>query len=125
MRAVAIAFALLFCVVASVEARPYARGVVSIEPEALEHYSYCIGIAKDRNAIYEFDRAMMYRCEGDIAVSYFNYLGRMRAPERRATEVNGVFVYRLVTGIGRCWNKILDEQGVPVSQFGCDIYVEL
>ena len=127
MRVIAVGAVLSVCVAASVEpvlARQFAKGV-SIEPQALEHYAFCISVAKDRNSIYEFDRAVMYRCLGDEAVAYFNYLGRMRAPEKLVNEPNGVFVYRLVTGVGRCWNKIVDERGAAISEFGCDIYVEL
>jgi hypothetical protein len=106
-------------------AAPDARGTISIEPQALEHYSYCISQAKDRLSIFNFDRAVMFRCHGDIAASYWNYLGRKRVRDYVVDEVSGVFVYRTVSGVGRCWNKIVDASGEPVSLYGCDIYVEL
>lgn len=106
-------------------AAPDAPGVISVEPHALEHYSYCVNQAKDRNSIFNFDRAVMFRCRGDIAASYWNYLGRKGVPDRVVDEITGVFVYRVVGGVGRCWNMIIDPAGQPVSFFGCDLYVEL
>jgi hypothetical protein len=31
----------------------------------------------------------------------------------------------MIWGIGKCWNKIEDSEGNPVSIYGCDVYVEL
>lgn len=102
-----------------------ARPVISVEPQALEHYAYCVSQAKDRNSIFELDRYTMYRCFGDVATSYFNYLGRKHVGEYIVTEAAGVFVYRPISGVGKCWNKIVDAWGGPVSEFGCDIYIEI
>lgn len=98
---------------------------ISLKPEALTHYSYCVSHAKDRNSVFLLDRGTLYRCGDDIAVSYFNYLGRQKAPEERVVEAEGVFIYRTITGIGKCWNKIADSYGNPVSIYGCDVYIEL
>lgn len=98
---------------------------ISIRPGALTHYSQCVSHAKDRGKVFLLDRGTVYRCGDDIAVSYFNYLGRTKAPERRASEPEGVFVYRFISGVGKCWNKIEDAAGAPVSIYGCDIYIEL
>ena len=120
----ALVFRLIVCF-----APPLATGSataqISITPDALTHYSYCVSQAKDRNGVFLLDRGTLYRCGDDIAVSYFNYLGRRRAPERRADEAEGVFIYRIIAGVGRCWNKIEDSVGNPTSIYGCDIYVEL
>ncbi len=102
-----------------------ASGQISIKPEALKHYSFCISHAKDRATVFLLDRGTLYRCGDDIAVGYFNYLGRQRVPEQRAVEAEGVFIYRMIAGIGKCWNKIEDAQGNPTSIYGCDVYVEL
>ncbi len=104
---------------------PAARAEISIKPEALTHYSWCISHAKDRSSVFLLDRGTVYRCGDDIAVAYFNYLGRQRAPEKRAVEAEGVFIYRMISGVGKCWNKIEDAEGNPVSIYGCDVYVEL
>ena len=101
------------------------RAQISIRPDSMKHYSYCVSYAKDRGKIFELDRGTVYRCGDDIALSYFNYLGRIRAPERRASEPEGVFIYRIIAGVGKCWNKIEDSAGTPVSIYGCDIYIEL
>lgn len=101
------------------------RAQINIRPDSLTHYSHCVSDAKDRGKIFELDRGTVYRCGDDIAVSYFNYLGRIRAPERRASEPEGVFIYRFISGVGKCWNKIEDSAGAPVSIYGCDIYIEL
>lgn len=98
---------------------------ISIKPDALMHYSYCVSAAKDRNSVFLLDRGTMYRCGDDIATSYFNYLGRQKAPEKRVVEAEGVFVYRMIAGVGKCWNKIEDAYGNPTSTYGCDIYIEL
>jgi len=102
-----------------------AQAQISVKPDALTHYSYCISHAKDRNSVFMLDRGTMYRCGDDIAVAYFNYLGRQRAPEQRAVEAEGVFIYRMIAGVGKCWNKIEDAEGNPTSIYGCDVYVEL
>ena len=98
---------------------------ISVKPEALTHYSYCISHAKDRSNVFLLDRGTVYRCGDDIAVAYFNYLGRQRVPEKRVAEAEGVFIYRMIAGVGKCWNKIEDAEGNPASIYGCDIYVEL
>ncbi|MGJ0508634.1 MAG: hypothetical protein ACR652_16215 [Methylocystis sp.] len=98
---------------------------ISVKPDALKHYSYCISHAKDRSNVFLLDRGTLYRCGDDIAVAYFNYLGRQRAPEKRAVEAEGVFIYRMIAGVGKCWNKIEDAEGNPTSIYGCDVYVEL
>lgn len=98
---------------------------ISVRPEALTHYSYCVSQAKDRASVFLLDRGTLYRCRDDIAVSYFNYLGRQKAPERRVVEPEGVFIYRMIAGVGKCWNMIQDPAGLPTSVYGCDVYVEL
>jgi hypothetical protein len=102
-----------------------AQAQISVRPESLTHYSYCISHAKDRSNVFLLDRGTMYRCGDDIAVAYFNYLGRQRVPEKRVTEAEGVFIFRMIDGVGKCWNKIEDAAGNPTSIYGCDIYVEL
>lgn len=102
-----------------------AQAQISVKPEALTHYSHCVSNAKDRNSVFLLDRGTLYRCMDDIAVSYFNYLGRQKAPEKRVVEAEGVFVYRMIAGVGKCWNKIEDAYGNPMSAYGCDVYIEL
>lgn len=102
-----------------------ARPTPSMAPQNLEHYSFCVSQAKDRNFVFLFDRGTMFRCHGDVAASYWNYLGRQNAPESRVNLIGGVYLYRIVSGVGRCWNQILDVYGAPVSYFGCDLYVDL
>jgi len=102
-----------------------ARAQISIKPEALTHYSFCVSSAKDRSSVFLLDRGTLYRCGDDIAVSYFNYLGRQKAPEKRVVETEGVFIYRMIAGVGKCWNKIEDPYGNPTSIYGCDIFIEL
>jgi hypothetical protein len=102
-----------------------ARAQISVKPDSLKHYSFCVSNAKDRSNVVLLDRGTLYRCIDDIATSYFNYLGRQKAPERRAVEAEGVFIYRSIAGVGKCWNKIEDAYGNPTSVYGCDIYIEL
>jgi hypothetical protein len=102
-----------------------AMAQISVKPEGLTHYSYCISHAKDRSNVFLLDRGTMYRCGDDIATAYFNYLGRQRVPEKRVSEAEGVFIYRMISGVGKCWNKIEDAEGNPMSIYGCDIYVQL
>lgn len=104
---------------------PDAEAQASVDAHALEHYAYCVSQAKDRNFVFDLERYVMYRCHGEVAISYFNYLGRKRAPERIATEPAGTIIYRKITGIGACWNKIAEYDGATVSIYGCDIYVEI
>jgi hypothetical protein len=115
----------LLLVAASAIGRP-ARADVSMDPHALQHYSFCVGEAKDNLAVVQMDRYRVYRCHGDIAISYFNYLGRRGVADERVEEYNGVFLYRRIAGgIGRCWNRIADEAFRPVSDYGCDINEDL
>jgi hypothetical protein len=99
---------------------------IDVAPQALQHYSYCVGEARDHLSVIQMDRQVVYRCHGDIAISYFNFLGRRGALDQRVEEFNGVFLYRAIAGgIGRCWNKIADEAARPVSEYGCDIREDL
>jgi len=107
------------------EASNVAAAQINVRPDSLKFYSYCIGNAKDRNRVFFLDRGTMYRCRDDVAVSYFNYLGRIRVQDKRVIETNGVFIYRYITGVGKCWNMIEDQTGAPTSVYGCDIYVEM
>lgn len=102
-----------------------ATAQINVRPDSLKFYSYCIGNAKDRNRVFFLDRGTMYRCRDDVAVSYFNYLGRIKVQDKRVIETNGVFIYRYITGVGKCWNMIEDQTGAPTSVYGCDIYVEM
>lgn len=110
---------------ALVVSAPIARAQISVRPDALMHYSYCVSAAKDRNGVFLLDRGTLYRCGDEIAVSYFNYLGRKKAPEKQVVEAEGVFIYRMIDGVGKCWNKIEDPYGNPTSVYGCDVYTEL
>lgn len=117
-------------VMLALAAPPSAPAQMSVAPQALEHYSLCVNQARDRNLVFVLERGTKYRCEDDIAVSYYNYLGhdhigRPRAREYTVSEPTGVFTYRAIPQIGKCWNMIADAYGQPVSFYGCDIYVEL
>ena len=102
-----------------------AKADIDVRPDGLTHYSNCVNQAKDSNFVSVLDRHVLYRCHGETAISYFNYLGDRRVKDRVVDEPAGTFVYRTIDGVGRCWNKIADEFGAPVSLYGCDVYVEL
>ncbi|HMK88074.1 MAG TPA: hypothetical protein VK446_00360 [Methylocystis sp.] len=109
-----------------------ARAEIDVRPDGLRHYSNCIAEAKERATVYVLDRHVLYRCGDETATSYFNYLAEHRRElhERRVRdkvvdEPTGTFVYRTIDGVGRCWNKIADEFGAPISVYGCDVYVKL
>lgn len=97
----------------------------SVEPQALEHYSFCVAEAKENSFVFVLSRQILYRCHGDVAISYFNYLGRIHVPARRVEDETGVYLFRTISGVGRCWNKVLDEARFPISAFGCEIYVDI
>lgn len=119
-------FGLALIVAAASGADRPAGADASMDPHALQHYSFCVGEARDNRAIIEMDRYVVYRCHGEIAISYFNYLGRRGVVDQRVEEYNGVFLYRRIAGgVGRCWNKIADEGFRPVSVYGCEINEDL
>jgi hypothetical protein len=101
------------------------HALIDVQPDGLKFYSWCVNQAKDRNTVYVLDRHILYRCHEDVAISYFNYLGIRHVHDEVADEPDGTFVYRRISGIGRCWNKIADEFGNPVSYYGCDVYVAI
>jgi len=101
------------------------RAGIDVGPDALTHYAYCVSQAKDRLFVYVLGRHLLYRCHDDIAVSYYNFLGRSHAREVVVHEPTGVYVYRQISGVGRCWFWMADEFGNPVAAYGCDIYVEI
>ncbi len=101
------------------------RAQIDVEPDALTHYSNCVSQAKDGNFVYVLDQHLLYRCHDDVATSYFNFLGRRHVPDNVVHEPSGLFVYRRISGVGRCWYRIADEYGNPVAFYGCDIYVEI
>ncbi|HXY57282.1 MAG TPA: hypothetical protein VEH76_01745 [Methylocystis sp.] len=102
-----------------------AQADIDVRPDGLTHYSNCVNQAKDTNFVSVLDRHVLYRCHGETATSYFNYLGTKRVKDHVVDEPTGTFVYRTIEGVGRCWNKIADELGAPISYYGCDIYVEI
>jgi hypothetical protein len=102
-----------------------AAAEIDVRPDGLTHYSYCVSQAKDSSAVYVLDRHVLYRCRDEVATSYFNYLGQKRVRDKVVDEPTGVFVYRKIDGVGRCWNKIANEAGAPVSVYGCDVYVDI
>jgi hypothetical protein len=102
-----------------------AAALIDVQPDGLKFYSYCVSQAKDRNFVYVLDRHILYRCHDDVAISYFNYLGMRHVPDHVVEEPDGTFVYRKISGVGRCWNKIADQLGAPVSLYGCDVYIEI
>jgi hypothetical protein len=101
-----------------------AKADIQVNPLALTHYSHCVSEAKDRNKVYLLERTVLYRCGSDTAISYFNYLSRMNVGDQMISNAAGLFVTRPISSVGRCWHKIQDYWGFPVSIFGCDIYVE-
>jgi hypothetical protein len=125
MTSIRIACAALFAAATLSPAVAGERTTFSVEPHALMHYSYCISSAKDRSTIYDLDRQVLYRCHGDIAVSYFNYLGHLHVRDIWKDEPTGTFIYRVIAGIGKCWNMVADVEGRPMSVYGCDVYVEI
>lgn len=86
---------------------------------ALSYYADCINEAKDRFRVERLDRHVLYRCHNDEALAYFNFLGRSGVPDERETHPTGVFIFRTIRGKGRCWNMIADENGQPMSSYGC------
>ncbi len=101
------------------------HALIDVRPDGLKFYSWCVNQAKDAGTAYVLDRHILYRCHDDVAVSYFNYLGDRRVRDEVGDEPDGTFVYRHISGVGRCWNKIADAFGNPVSTYGCDIYVAI
>ena len=101
------------------------NALIDVRPDGLKFYSWCVSAAKDRNSVFVLDRHVLYRCREDVAISYFNYLGVRHVHDEVADEPDGTFVYRRIYGVGRCWNKIADEFGNPVSYYGCDVYVAI
>lgn len=108
-----------------------ARAQVNIAPQALEHYAYCIEQATQFNTVRPGDfvaplqRGVMYRCRDEVAVSYFNDLGRRRrrSEDRFVSNETGAYVLRPITGIGYCWHKVEDAFRLPVSYWGCDVFI--
>ena len=101
------------------------RASIDVRPDGLKFYSWCVNQAKDGGTVYVLDRHILYRCHEDVAISYFNYLGVRHVHDEVGDEPDGTFVYRRISGVGRCWNKIADEFGNPVSYYGCDVYVAI
>lgn len=92
---------------------------------SLTYYADCVNTAHDRFSIFRLDRYLLYRCDGDVAIAYFNYLGRRDVPDRFAQQPEGTFIFRTIRGKGRCWNMVADEFGRPVSIYGCEIFEQI
>jgi hypothetical protein len=93
--------------------------------EALSYYADCVNDAIYHNGARYLERRILYRCYGANAISYFNYLGRKKARERTVSDRGGVFIYRLIKGVGFCWNRVSYLPEGVVSLYGCDIYYEI
>ncbi|MCI4677152.1 hypothetical protein K9U39_12885 [Rhodoblastus acidophilus] len=96
-----------------------------ISPQALTHYAYCIEQAQQYGFVFQGQRGIAYRCRDEVAVAYFNDLGRQRrrAVDRIERNATGVYDLRAIRDVGFCWHKIENELRQPVSFWGCDIYV--
>lgn len=93
--------------------------------DALTHYTNCTNEAVRQNDVRTLDRYVMYRCQGLVATSYFNYLGRKRAKERRVLDPTEVIVYRYIKRVGLCWHRISYTTEGVISTYTCDIYYEI
>jgi hypothetical protein len=108
-----------------------ARAQVNIAPQALQHYAYCIEQSQQNNFVFPGDyvapleRGVMYRCRDEVAVAYYNDLGRRRrrSEDRFVSNETGAYVLRPITGVGYCWHKVENELHLPVSYWGCDLFV--
>ncbi len=120
-----VTLALSMMLVAAPAGAARRSALIDVEPDGLTHYSNCVEQAKAGAAVWVLDRHLMYRCRSDVALSYYNYLGRRHVRDEMVNEVEGVFVYRRIIGVGRCWNKIQDAFGAPISSYGCDVYIEI
>lgn len=108
-----------------------ARAQVNISPQALTHYAHCIEQAEQNDVIYfgayviRGERGITYRCRDEVAVAYYNDLGRRRrrSVDRTESHPTGVYVLRPIFGIGFCWHKVENEIRLPVSFWGCDVFV--
>jgi hypothetical protein len=104
---------------------------VSIAPQALNHYAWCLEQAQQYNTVRPGDfvapmeRGVMYRCRDEVAVAYYNDLGRRRrrSEDRFVSNETGAYVLRPINGIGYCWHKVEDELRLPVSYWGCDVFI--
>jgi hypothetical protein len=92
---------------------------------ALTYYAECVNEAIDRFAVAHLDRHLIYRCYGDSAVAYFNYLGRQRTPDQLEEQPTGLFIFRTIRGKGRCWNMVADAYGRQLSEYGCYIFEQI
>lgn len=101
-----------------------ARGA-DISFGSLNYYAECVNAARDTFAAQRLDRLWHYRCDGDAATAYFNYLGRRNVRDVFEQQAGGLFIVRTIRGKGRCWNWVADEFGRPVSVYGCDIFEEI
>ncbi len=97
----------------------------SITSGALTYYADCVNAAINRADVQHLDRHVLYRCHGDVALAYFNYLGRQRTPDQTEEQPSGVFIFRNIRGLGRCWNLVADEAGRPISDYGCAIFEQI
>lgn len=104
---------------------------VNIAPQALTHYANCIEQAEQFDLVHrgEFvrqeERGTIYRCRDEVAISYYNDLGRQRrrSEDQFVTNETGAYELRPIRGVGYCWHKVENELRVPISVWGCDVYV--
>ena len=108
-----------------------ARAQVDISPQALDHYAYCVEQAKEFDFtrpgefVHVGERGVTYRCREEVAVAYYNSLGRkLRRPkDEYVANETGAYVLRPITGIGYCWHKVENELRQAVSFWGCDVHI--
>ncbi|WP_298424102.1 hypothetical protein [Rhodoblastus sp.] len=102
-----------------------ARAEVDISPQALNHYAFCVEQAEQYGFVYPLQRGVVYRCREDVAVAYFNDLGRRRrrTVDRFERNATGAYELRSIRDVGTCWHKVENERRQPVSFWGCDVYV--
>lgn len=97
-----------------------------VTSEALAYYADCVNEARLYLRVWHLERHILYRCAGDVAISYFNYLGRKRAREEVCADRDGSCVYRFIRGVGRCWRRATHvAEATDIVYYACDVYYEI
>ena len=108
-----------------------AMAQTDVSPQSLLNYAYCMEQATESNVaapgdfIHADERGTVYRCRDEVAIAYYEALGRKRGrvSDRFVSNETGSYTLRPILNVGYCWHMTKDADGSAVSFWGCDLHV--
>ncbi len=96
---------------------------VTIQSKPISLMTVCMNEAIQRGYITKDKTFIMFTCQGNGAMRFFQYLGRNRETFVSNTST-GRYRVRLLNenDVNKCWQQVENPDGSPTVQYGCNLY---